>query len=152
MVLLNVLLALIWAALTGQFTPVNLIFGFLFGYLMLWMLRRPSPYFLKLPQAIAFVLFVVWALTVASIRVAYSILLPMRFLRPGIVAVPLEASTDAEITLLANLITLTPGTLTLDVSTDRRTLYVHAIHVGDPEDFRRNLKASFERRVIEVLR
>ena len=79
----------------------------------------------------AFALFVVWALVVASIRVAYSILLPVRYLHPGIVAVPLDASTNAEITLLANLITLTPGTLTLDVSDDRRTLFVHVLDLAD---------------------
>jgi multicomponent Na+:H+ antiporter subunit E len=72
------------------------------------------------------------------------------------VAVPLDIETDsdAEITLLANLISLTPGTLSLDLSPDRRTLYVHAMDIpgGDLDRFRRNLKQELERRVIEVLR
>jgi multicomponent Na+:H+ antiporter subunit E len=71
-------------------------------------------------------------------------------MRPGVVAVPLELQTDAAITLLANLITLTPGTLSLDVSADRRVLYVHTMYLDDVEQFRREIKEGFERRVIEV--
>ena len=68
------------------------------------------------------------------------------------VAIPLDAETDAEITLLANLITLTPGTLSLDVSDDRRVLYIHAMYVDDVEELRRSIKDGFEKRVMELLR
>jgi multicomponent Na+:H+ antiporter subunit E len=68
------------------------------------------------------------------------------------VAVPLDARTDAEIVLLANLITLTPGTLSLDLSDDRTVLYVHAMYLTDPDELRREIKEGFERRVLEVLR
>ena len=74
----------------------------------------------------------------------------MSSLSPGIVAVPLDLTSDAGITVLANLITLTPGTLSLDVSPDRRTLWVHALDVADPDAFRREVKEGFERRVKEV--
>jgi multicomponent Na+:H+ antiporter subunit E len=75
-------------------------------------------------------------------------------MRPGVVAIPLDVQTDAEITLLANLITLTPGTLSLDVSTDRRVLYIHVMYIDndDVEAVRRKIKEGFERRVLEVLR
>jgi multicomponent Na+:H+ antiporter subunit E len=75
-------------------------------------------------------------------------------MRPGIIAIPLDARTDLEITLLANLITLTPGTLSLDVSADRRVLYVHVMYIDndDIEAVRRSIKDGFERRVLEVLR
>jgi multicomponent Na+:H+ antiporter subunit E len=73
-------------------------------------------------------------------------------MRPGVVAVPLDARTDAEITLLANLITLTPGTLSLDVSADRSFLYVHAMYVDDVNDVKRQIKDGFERRLLEVMR
>ena len=72
--------------------------------------------------------------------------------RPGIIAVPIEARTDLEITTLANLVSLTPGTLSLDVSGDRRTLYVHAMFVDDPESIHRDIKNGMERRVLEALR
>jgi multisubunit Na+/H+ antiporter MnhE subunit len=66
--------------------------------------------------------------------------------------VPLELERDSEIALLANLITLTPGTLSLDVSADRRTLYVHAMAVTSPDDLRREIQGGFERRILEAFR
>jgi len=60
--------------------------------------------------------------------------------------------SDIEITLFANLVTLTPGTLSLDVSPDRGTLFVHALYVKDAEQFRRELKNGLEKRLIEVMR
>lgn len=73
---------------------------------------------------------------------------------PGVVAIPLDARTDVEITLLANLITLTPGSVSLDLSEDRRVLYVHAMYIdgGDVEAYRRSIKEGLERRVLELLR
>ena len=67
-------------------------------------------------------------------------------------AVPLDAETDVEITLLANLITMTPGSLSIDVSDDRGVIYVHSMFIDDPEEFRRTIKDDFERRVLELLR
>ena len=66
------------------------------------------------------------------------------------VAVPLDVTSDAAITLLGNLITLTPGTLTLDVSTDHLPLYVHVMNVEDVESFRQGIKNGFERRILEL--
>ena len=54
--------------------------------------------------------------------------------------------------MLANLITLTPGTLTLDVAPDRKSLYVHAMFVDDPEQIRAEIKNGMERRLLEVMR
>jgi multicomponent Na+:H+ antiporter subunit E len=73
---------------------------------------------------------------------------------PGVVAIPLDARTDVEIALLANLITLTPGSVTLDLSEDRRVLYVHAMYIdgGDVEAYVRSVKEGLERRVLELLR
>lgn len=105
-------------------------------------------------QVVYFVLFFLWELWVANLRVAFDVLTPPYQMKPGIIAVPLDARTDAEITLLTNLITLTPGTLSLDISTDRRVLYVHTMYIdrGDIDRARRQIKEGFERRVLEVLR
>tara|TARA_Y100000815_G_scaffold48462_1_gene39614 strand:- start:609 stop:836 length:228 start_codon:yes stop_codon:yes gene_type:complete len=73
-------------------------------------------------------------------------------LKPGIFAYPLKVDRDFEITLLANLITLTPGTLSVDVSSDRRTLYVHAIDASNPEQTRRDIAEGFERKIMEAFR
>ena len=151
----NVLLALVWTILTGGFTPLNLLGGFLLGYLILFLTRHAlgeSRYFLKTGQAISFFLFFLKELVISNFRVAYDVITPSYRMRPAVIAIPLDASTPTEITLLANLITLTPGTLSLDVSDDRKVLYVHAMFVSDPDEVRASIKNGFERRVIELLR
>lgn len=155
MLLWNIFLAAIWAALMGQITLSNLFVGFLLGTLVLAVARRSDDarrYLLKLRQTVGLVLFFFWELLLSNLRVAYDVATPRHHMQPGIVAVPLDAKTDAEITLLANLLTLTPGTLSLDVSPDRRVLYVHIMYITDVETARRRIKDGFERRVLEVLR
>jgi multicomponent Na+:H+ antiporter subunit E len=73
-------------------------------------------------------------------------------LKPGVIAVPLDAKSDSEITLLSVLVTLTPGTLSIDVSADRRFLYVHTLFIDDLEEARRSIKTGIERRLLEVMR
>lgn len=153
--LLNLFLAMAWVALTGNFTPVNLLSGFLLGYLILWLISRSGEsrkYFSKVPQTIGFIAFFIKELVLANIRVAYDVLTPRHHMRPGVIAIPLDVTTETEITILGNLITLTPGTLTLDVSPDKKIMYVHAMYIDDVEEARRSIKAGFERRVMEILR
>jgi multicomponent Na+:H+ antiporter subunit E len=153
--LLNLLLGLLWAAVVGSVDPGHLVTGFIVGYLVLWFARPvlgPTRYFGKLIAAVRFVAFFVSELVLANLRVAWDVLTPRAHRRPGVVAVPLDAESDAEITLLANLVTLTPGSLSLDVSPDRRLLFVHAMFVDDPAQLRADIKRGFERRVLELLR
>lgn len=155
MFLLNVLLALAWVAMTGEFTPANFLVGFVLSYLMLWVAQRsigPSTYFARVRRTLAFAFFVWWKLTEANLRVAWQVLSPQQSLRPAVIAVPLAGETDLEIVFLANLLTLTPGSLTLDISDDRRVLYVHIMQVEDVEQTRQEIKEGFERRVLELLR
>lgn len=91
-------------------------------------------------------------LVVSAVKVALLAVLPKLKLRPAIIAYPLTVTSDAEITLLANLITLTPGTLSVDVSEDRRTLFIHAIDVGDREELTGAIAGGFETKVLEVFR
>lgn len=151
---MNILLALAWVALTGQFGWVNLAFGFALGYAILYFGARGNgggPYFRRISRTARFTAYVAWQLVMANVKVARTVLFtPISHLRPGIVAIPLDIDSDAEITVLANLITLTPGTLSLDVSDDRTVLYVHSIEVDDPGAFRDDTKTGFERAVQEV--
>lgn len=153
--LLNIFLALVWAMASGSLSLSGLLSGFLLGYGVLWFAQpilAPTGYFRRLPRAIRFAGFFLWQLWLSNLRVAYDVVTPRLYMQPGIVAVPLDARTDEEITLLANLITLTPGTLSLNVSDDRRTLYVHAMFVDSPERVRERIKNGFERRLLELLR
>ena len=80
------------------------------------------------------------------------IITPKHRMKPSIIAVPLSAEKDFEITILANLITLTPGTLSLDVSSDKKVLYVHSMYASDPEEFINEIKNGFERKLLEITR
>jgi multicomponent Na+:H+ antiporter subunit E len=84
------------------------------------------------------------------LRVSKLVLSPRMRFSPGIFVFPLTLTRDFEITLLANLITLTPGTLTVDVSDDRKSLLVHAIDSPDPELARRAIAEGFERLIREA--
>jgi multicomponent Na+:H+ antiporter subunit E len=151
----NILLALAWIFITETFSAGNIVLGFILGYLILWICKRaltPSSYFHKIRQVVNFALFFLWELIKANLRVAYNVVAPLSYLRPGVVAVPLDAKTDIEITFLANLITLTPGSFSLDVSDDGRILFIHTVYVDDPDRFRQEIKDGFEKRLLEVLR
>lgn len=97
-----------------------------------------------------FIIFFLYELVLANLRLAKDSLRPTRELRPGIIAVPLELQTAWQIIVLSNLITLTPGTLSLDVSPDGKTLYVHAMDASDIESVRSGIKTGLERRVKEL--
>lgn len=152
MLLLNLLLALAWMALTGEFDPLNFATGFILGYLMLRLLQQPEDpknYFQRATLVIRFAFFYLKELLVANFRVAVTVLSPKMKLTPAVVAIPLEARSDLSISLLANLITLTPGSLTLDISADCSVLYVHTMYAENIDNFRVSIK-DLERRVLEV--
>jgi len=151
----NLLLSFIWVALTGTFTLEYFIFGFMLSYALMWIIttnRREDLYFKRGPKLIGFVFFFLYELVKANVQVAYDVITPRYYMKPGIIRIPLHAKTDLEITLLANLITLTPGTLSLDVSDDKKVLYVHAMYVRDKNAFIHSIKNGFERRLLEILR
>ncbi|MFW5942683.1 MAG: Na+/H+ antiporter subunit E [bacterium] len=153
--LLNIFLALVWTFLQGELRASNFVVGMILGYVVIAISQRAldnQRYVLKVVQVVAFAGFALWEIFRASIALAWIILHPRLRVRPGVVAVPLEAQTDMEIVTLANLITLSPGTLTLDVADDRSAIYVHTIVLDDPDEFRASIKNSFERRVLEVTR
>lgn len=151
----NVLLMLMWVILTGESTFANFAFGFIFSFLILRLIsldKKDGDYFKLVPKLISFILFFIYELVVANIQAGYFIITPNSKLRPGIVGVPLDAKTDVEITFLTNLVSLTPGTLSVDVSSDRKVLYVHSIHIADRDKFISNIKNGFEKRLLGILR
>jgi multicomponent Na+:H+ antiporter subunit E len=150
----SLVLGIVWVGMTATVTVSNLLAGYGVAAVVLLFLRRGarrSPLGRLWPMT-RLALYFAWELVVANLRVAYDVATPHYRMRPGVVGIPLDATTDLEITLLANLITLTPGTLSLDVSEDRRTLYVHAMYVPDRDRFVRSIKDGFERRLLEAMR
>jgi len=153
--LLNILLAVGFMIIVESYTLGGLWFGFAVGYGALW-LTRPLyvdlSYFKRVWTLLRLLAFFVRALLVSNLRVLWDVVTPSHISRPGIIRVALDARTDLEITLVANLISLTPGTLSVDVSDDRRLLYVHVMFLDDVEAARREIKEGLEQRVLEVLR
>lgn len=121
---------------------------------LLWFtsLLYHKSYFRKLPKAINFIVFFLKELVVANLKVAFDILTPHYRMKPTVIALPLSVTTDMEITLLAAVITLTPGTLSIDVRSDKKVLYVHTLYLknGDIEQLKQSLKYGYERRIMEL--
>ena len=151
MLLGSLLLALTWAALQGEMTLANLLVGYGVGYVILALLAKggvlPSTLTSRTAHAAELAGFFAWALVLANVRVAVDVLRPRTTIRPAVLAIPLDVTKDGEILLLSMLINLTPGSVTIDLSDDRRTLYVHVMHMSSPEASRREIKEGFERRV-----
>ena len=151
MLLGSVLLALAWAALQGKITLANLLVGYALGYGILVLLAKggvmPSTFASRTVHAVGLAAFFVWELLLANVRVAIDVLRPRTTIRPAVVAIPLDVTSDGEILMLSMLINTTPGSVTIDLSDDRRTLYVHVMHMTDAETTRHEIKEGFERRV-----
>lgn len=150
----HLLLSLVWMALTGAFSFDNFIFGGVVCFFLLRLVMGSSShrYFTIVPRTMGFVFYFLYELLKANIQVAADVVTPPFYMKPGIVGVPLTAETDTEISLLANLISLTPGTLSLDVSDDRTTLYVHVMYLKDEQAFIESVKNGFERRLLSIMR
>jgi multicomponent Na+:H+ antiporter subunit E len=154
--LFALLLAIAWAAVSGSASPHNLLLGFVLGAMALAVVRgsfpRMSDIRVRPVAALSLALLFLKELALSAWTVAVTVLSPRMDIKPGIFAFPLTVDRDFEITLLANLITLTPGTLSVDVGDDGRTLYVHALDCSNPQDARKAIAEGFERRIMEAFR
>ena len=153
--LMNLLLSFIWVALTGSMYYSNFLFGFLLGFFIQWIMslnEGDRRYFNKVPKTIGLLFFFVYEMLVANLQVAYDVITPKYFFKPGIVRFPLMANTDLEITLLSTMISLTPGTLILDISDDKKSLYIHVMYLKNKEQFINQIRNGFERRLLEIIR
>jgi multicomponent Na+:H+ antiporter subunit E len=150
MLLGSILLALAWVALQGEVTLVNLLVGYGVGYGIIALLAAggvmPSTLVSRTTRALSLAVFFAGELLVANFRVAADVIRGNR-IEPAVVAIPLDVTSDAEILLLSMLINITPGSVTIDLADDRRTLYVHVMHMKSADQTRRDIKAGFERRV-----
>lgn len=155
LLVLNIMFAAVFTTLLGSGRISVFLLGFVLGYAALWLskpLYPQSGYFRKMPKAALLAGYFLKELVISSLRVLWDVVTPWEINRPGIIGVPLEAKTDLEIFFVANLISLTPGTLSVDLSEDRRVLYVHVMFLEDVEQTRAEIKNGLEKRVLEVTR
>lgn len=144
-----------WLAVSGSFTIPNLVLGIVASALSLLLIRgraRSEGRRIRPLKVLSLLVLFIKELALSAWKVAVLVASPKMALKPGIFAFPLTVDRDFEITLLANLITLTPGTLSVDVSEDRRVLYVHALDCSDPVATRHDIANGFEKKIMEAFR
>lgn len=154
-ILLNVLIALTWMFLSVSFKPPTFIVGYLLGLLMLFMLRKSFSsrfYMDRLWAVIKLASLFLKELVLSNFSVLKLILQPTMPIRPAIFAMPTVLEQDWEITLLSSLITLTPGTVVIDISDDNKTLYIHSIDFEDIDEAIESIRNTFEKAILEVSR
>lgn len=153
--LMNLLLSFIWVALSGSLYYSNFIFGYMLGFGILWIMNRSETdqrYFYRVPKIISFFFFFLYELIKANVQVAYDVITPKYFFKPGIVRYPVNAKTDFEINILSTFISLTPGTLIIDISDDKKAIFIHVMYLNDEKRFISSLKTGVERKLLEILR
>jgi multicomponent Na+:H+ antiporter subunit E len=101
---------------------------------------------------IRFIIYYLKELVISNLKIAGDVLRPGMHIQPGFINVPLKTQTDFEILALANLVTMTPGTLSVDVSEDQKTLIVHTLYLQDPEAVRKEISENLQGRILELLR
>lgn len=151
--ILNVVLALVWALFSGEVSTRELTVGFLLGFAILQVFPRAlgtTDYVFTTRRVLGFAWFFARELTFANIQVAAFALRRHPPLNPMIVAVPLTLKTDTGLTLLAALITLMPGTVAMGFSPDRRRLYAHAVGLPGPNEAVESI-LKVERQLLGVL-
>ncbi len=155
-VLFHIILALIWTAVTATFSFGNLLIGLVLAYLVLLVVGPAidnSNYTRRVWKAFTLLLLFIKELFLSSIRVAIDVMRPGFRMKSGVVDIPLDVESDLEITLFANMISLTPGTLSLEVSDDRKELFIHAMYVDEGVDqVRKEIKEKMEQHILQVTR
>lgn len=152
--LLTLLLAVVWTLLQNDVTAGMVVFGVILGVIIPWVTSPwwpDQPKGFRMGRMIAYAGVVLWDILVANVEVAWIVLTrPNSTLRPAWVVVPLDLRQPEAITVLAGTITLTPGTVSADLSDDGRSLLVHALDTDDPDAVRDDIKHRYERRLKEI--
>ena len=151
---LTLLLAIVWIVLQNEVSAGMAVFGLILGILIPWATSvwwPDTPKGLKLGKFFVYALIVLWDILVANVQVAWIILTKSNAaLKPAWVVVPLELKQPEAISILAGTITLTPGTVSADLSDEGHSLLVHALDTDDPDAVRDEIKHRYERRLKEI--
>jgi len=161
-VVISLLLAVMWCLLVERFDAGALFAGLLVAVGVQWVFRRvkgaethlfaraflPS----KMLALVKLTVFFTYELILSNIQVAIVVLSPRLRVRSALIELPIELENDLAITALANLISLTPGTVTVDVAPDRKSLTIHCLNVSDIEATKETIKRKFEKPLRELER
>ncbi|MEY1556333.1 Na+/H+ antiporter subunit E [Yoonia sp. R2331] len=151
---LTLLLAVVWVLLQNQVSAGMVVFGLILGVIIPratanWWPDRPTGF--RLGRMFSYALVVIWDIIVANVQVAWIVLtVPNDKLKPAWIAIPLDLVQPEAITVLAGTITLTPGTVSADLSDEGHSLLVHVLHTDDPDAVRDDIKTRYESRLKEI--
>ncbi len=154
-IILNLVIALVWMALNTTWNGLNFIVGYLIGLLLIFGLQRffPQPFYgCKLWAAFKLIVLFFSELFKSSMVVLRYIVSPKLDINPGILTYETDLTSDWELTLLSTLVSLTPGTVLIEVSREQHLAYIHAIDIKDEEELSHNIRNTFERAIKEVTR
>lgn len=149
--------ALVWSGMMGTFNLPNLVCGAALGAIIAGLHRRSIPAEPALRWDLPFRVlkalpFFLWELLTANLQMAREVFRPVDQLRPGIVRVPIEPCSETEKTAVGHWITLTPGTMTMDISEEGDALFIHAMVADDPNSIAEAIQAGPQKRIREVFR
>jgi len=151
--LLNLALALIWTFLSGDPTLQQFFIGFLLGFVALFPYRREDAshrYIYRTVYVLRFFGLFLYALASSVLQVAWEVITPAHHMKPGVVAVDIVGMSPLAVYLLSTAITLTPGTITLAVSGDRRRLFVHAMYAEDPKAVVQEIETLLKQPILKI--
>lgn len=154
-IVLNLIIAFVWMFLNNAWNGVGFLTGYLLGLLLIGSMRRFFPqrfYIVRVWAIIKLIALLFKELVRASIEVIRQIVKPKLDIRPGIFTYQTQLSSDWEVTLLCLLLSLTPGSLPLEISGNQRKLYIHALDIKDQQKMSDDIKNTFEKAIMEVTR
>ena len=153
LLLLNIVLAFAWTLFADEPNAGTWVGGFIFGTAVIFIFtkNRTDHVYFRAPWILLWLLLIFSKeLIIANVSIAAIVLKPKITVEPGFITYPLQVQDDWQITLLASMITLTPGTLTVDVSPDRKFLILHVLDIDDSQQIKDAIYDSFERYILEV--
>lgn len=151
---LTVLLAVVWVMLQNEVSAGMVVFGVILGIVIPWgtsVWWPDTPTGFRMGKMISYSIMVIWDIMLANVQVAWIILtIPNSKLKPVWIVVPLQLRQPEAITVLAGTITLTPGTVSADLSDEGHYLLVHVLHTDNPDAIRDDIINRYERRLKEI--
>lgn len=167
----SLIFALLWVVLSSELTLGNYVFGYIMSFLILMYVggiafpledkHKDKTFFSKysfillriikrIYRVFILLVYFLFELIKANFIVTFEILTPNFYMEPGVIAYPLSLKTDFQISILANFLTLTPGSLTIDISPDKKTMFIHFMYIKDPDKFIEHLKNGLEKRILDI--
>lgn len=152
--LLTLILTIVWMFLQNEISAGMIVFGFILGVIIPWgtsVWWPDTPKSFRVGKMVSYSLIVMWDIIVANLEVAWIVLtVPAAAIKPAWIVVPLRLRQPEAITMLAGTITLTPGTVSADLSNSGRSLLVHVLHTDDPDAVRDEIITRYEARLLEI--